>query len=126
MPSDRNEDNKNEDNKFIFGFVKWIVSTIILGVIAWCISIEVRLHDAKANQIKEMLERVSNLETALSPVLIEYGVQQKLAEINKKTTPPVPTVTPPPPKTEPSKEDVAKLREAEKMKIRAQYPNLAK
>lgn len=107
------------------GLVKWIISTIVIGVITWCVSIEVRMSIWKSDQVKEMSQRIANLETALSPVLIEYGVQQKLAEMAKKTPPPVvPTVQPP--KTEPSKEEVAKLREAEKMKIRAQYPNLAK
>jgi hypothetical protein len=106
------------------GLVKWIISTILIAVITWCVSIEVRMSIWKSDQVKEMSQRIANLETALSPVLIEYGVQQKLAEISKKTAP-APTATPPP-KTEPSKEEVAKLREAEKMKIRAQYPNLAK
>lgn len=111
---------ENED-KGGLGLAKWIISTIAIAVVGWCVSIEVRMSIWKSDQVQEMSQRVANLETALSPVLIEYGVQQKLAEI-KKATPP----TAAPPKPEPSKEELARLRENERLKIRTQYPNLAK
>lgn len=103
--------------------VKWLV-TILVPFIAWCISLEVRMSSGLPN-------RVANLETALSPVLIEYGVQQELIKrgIIKESQPSFITSSPSIPFIENipniiAEKQIEAIREEESSKVKEQFPNV--
>lgn len=108
--------------------VKWLV-TLLVPFIAWCISIEVRMSSG-------LPQRVTNLEVALQPVLIDYGVDKELEARGIKVpgTSPIATVPPlmspapapaprPPRSGSPRDEEIKKLRAEEEAKLREQFPN---
>lgn len=95
--------------------IKWIVS-LMIPVIAWCISIEVRMSSGLPG-------RVANLETALTPVLIEYGVRQELAKIGDSKGS---VTTDNQDKVEAVKPEHKDLVDMEKKRIYNQFPNAAK
>jgi hypothetical protein len=94
--------------------IKWVVS-LMIPVIAWCISIEVRLSSGLPG-------RVANLETALTPVLIEYGVRQELAKRGDSRGS---ITTDNQDKVEAVKPEHKDLVDMEKKKIYSQFPNAA-
>lgn len=114
MP-ENNEESKKTKIRVGDVDIKWVVS-LMIPIIAWCISIEVRMSSGLPG-------RVANLETALTPVLIEYGVRQELAKMGDN-------------KGSVTKEDAHKIEAAkpeykpivdeQKKRIYEQFPNAAK
>lgn len=103
--------------------VKWLV-TILVPFIAWCISLEVRMSSG-------LPSRVANLETALSPVLIEYGVQQELIKrgIRTESQPSFITSSPSPSFIESlpniiAEKQIEEIRKEESSKVKEQFPNV--
>lgn len=105
--------------------VKWLV-TLLVPFIAWCISIEVRMSSG-------LPQRVTNLEIALQPVLIDYGVDKELeargvlVDKPRSFTVPSPTLLPKakPVVTSPltKEEQINKFRLEQEMKLKQQFPN---
>lgn len=101
--------------------VKWLV-TLLVPFVAWCISIEVRMSSG-------LPQRVTNLEIALQPVLIDYGVDKELEArgvlVDKPRSFIVPPASPAPiisPKI--TKEDeIKKFRAEQEAKLKEQFPN---
>ena len=102
--------------------IKWLV-TLLIPFIAWCVSLEVRMSSGLSS-------RVTNLEVALQPVLIDYGVDKELEARGIKVPSLFPTVQPPfagpvpvvPPKLSRT-EEIKKLRMEEEAKLKGQFPN---
>lgn len=110
--------------------LKWIIATIVIPLIIWCTSIEVRMYFARSDQVKlqadqtkEALARVAQLETYLTPVLIEYGVRQELAKKGDKSATPVVEENKKPVATKP---EFDKYVREQTTKINSQFPNRAK
>jgi len=103
--------------------VKWLV-TLLVPFVAWCISIEVRLSSG-------LPQRVTNLEVALQPVLIDYGVDQELKARGIKTDSlfagpapsPAPAPVVPPLRGSSKDEEIKKFRAAEEARLKEQFPN---
>lgn len=125
-----------EDKKSIMNAtidLKWLI-TLLIPFIAWCVSLEVRMSSG-------LSQRVTNLEVALQPVLIDYGVDKELEARGIKVatllpSPTVPTLSPAAPAaatlgptvpnigTKLTKEDERKaFRKIEEAKLREQFPN---
>jgi len=95
--------------------IKWIVS-LMLPIIAWGVSLEVRMSSG-------LPARIVNLEVALTPVLIEYGVNKELAARGLKST----VVTTPPPAIAfgpvDIKEEEKRIAKEVKEQVIQQFPN---
>lgn len=62
-----------------------ILAPILGALIAWAISIEVRLNQYQDSL--ELSDRVSNLERLLLPVLVDWKVEQELKKVAKLERP---------------------------------------
>ncbi len=113
-------------NKVNWPVVQTLV-TILLILIGWGISVEVRL--SKSDSIGDVskrvesyeqttINRISNLENALMPVLVEY----KLGLLLKEKAPALPPV---PPAPSPTSMVVPKARKDAENWARSQLPNPA-
>lgn len=102
--------------------IKWFVAILIpFGI--WMASFEVRLSSG-------LPSRVTNLEVALQPVLIEYGVDKELeARGLKVPSPTKPPMAGPPIPTAPKltkEEEMQKIRVEKERELREQFPNAYK
>ena len=103
--------------------IKWFVAILIpFGI--WMASMEVRMSSG-------LPARVTNLEIALQPVLIEYGIDKELEARGIKTpslfpiaAPAAPVVTPPLKITK--DEEIQKIRSEQASKLKEQFPNAYK
>ena len=109
--------DEGEKKTGFFVDIKWLVTAIAIPMIAWCVSIEVRLSSG-------MPGRVATLEKALEPVLIEYGVRQELAKRGNKEASPV--LTDDQNETKATKPENEPILKEQKKRIMNQFPNMKK
>jgi hypothetical protein len=69
---------------FNLGMLETLV-IVLIAVIAWGVSVEVRLSNH--NTMQSILKRMENLETLLTPVLVDWKVQKELEKRGIKEPP---------------------------------------
>lgn len=107
--------------------LNWTVVALIVGiltpVLAWAIHVEVGLSDA--TKIGAMSERVSQLETALFPLLVKYHVAETLKTRLSQPPIPMPVRGGRPVKGFTVEEDEDKTRGDAEQWARSQLPNVS-
>jgi hypothetical protein len=92
-------EKSTDQRKFDWDVLK-IIAPLLIALVGWCISIEVRL---KGTSIDNLTRRIETIETVMVPLLVEHKVNDILKEygisdskIPKLTTPPsIPAPMPP-------------------------------